>query len=129
MAAHDFRTPRLYVEAPLAAGAALPLARAQANYLINVLHAYHPAFPQIAKNWDLTATLTDPLGAKQAGLQGTGYFGPCPMGTTHAYQFTVYAIPNATLSGNTSSASTARAAARAVAIAMGNLKGTSNAGP
>src|SRR5947209_663775 len=37
MAAHDFRTPRLYVEAPLAAGAALPLARAQANYLINVL--------------------------------------------------------------------------------------------
>jgi len=37
MAAHDFRTPRLYVEAPLAAGAALPLDRAQANYLINVL--------------------------------------------------------------------------------------------
>jgi 16S rRNA (uracil1498-N3)-methyltransferase len=37
MAAHDFRTPRLYVEAPLAAGAALPLDRGQANYLINVL--------------------------------------------------------------------------------------------
>src|ERR1700736_4306653 len=37
MAAHDFRTPRLYVEAPLAAGAALPLDRGRANYLINVL--------------------------------------------------------------------------------------------
>jgi 16S rRNA (uracil1498-N3)-methyltransferase len=37
MAAHDFRTPRLYVEAPLAGGAALPLDRGQANYLINVL--------------------------------------------------------------------------------------------
>ena len=37
MAAHDFRTPRLYVEAPLVAGAALPLDRGQANYLINVL--------------------------------------------------------------------------------------------
>ena len=37
MAAHDFRTPRLYVEAPLVAGAALPLGRGRANYLINVL--------------------------------------------------------------------------------------------
>ncbi|HEV2956530.1 MAG TPA: 16S rRNA (uracil(1498)-N(3))-methyltransferase [Xanthobacteraceae bacterium] len=37
MAAYDFRTPRLYLEAPLAAGAALPLDRSQTNYLINVL--------------------------------------------------------------------------------------------
>ena len=37
MTAHDFRTPRLYVEASLAAGAALSLDRAQTNYLINVL--------------------------------------------------------------------------------------------
>jgi 16S rRNA (uracil1498-N3)-methyltransferase len=37
MAAYDFRTPRLYVEAPLAAGAALSLDRGQSNYLINVL--------------------------------------------------------------------------------------------
>jgi 16S rRNA (uracil1498-N3)-methyltransferase len=34
---HDFRTPRLYVEAPLAAGRTLALDRAQANYLLNVL--------------------------------------------------------------------------------------------
>lgn len=37
MPAQDLRTPRLYVEAPLAAGAALPLDRGQTNYLINVL--------------------------------------------------------------------------------------------
>jgi 16S rRNA (uracil1498-N3)-methyltransferase len=37
MAPHDFRTPRLYLEAPLAAGATHPLDRGQTNYLINVL--------------------------------------------------------------------------------------------
>jgi 16S rRNA (uracil1498-N3)-methyltransferase len=37
MAGHDFRTPRLYVEPPLKAGATLPLDRGQTNYLINVL--------------------------------------------------------------------------------------------
>jgi 16S rRNA (uracil1498-N3)-methyltransferase len=37
MPGHDFRTPRLYVEAPLADGAALPLDRGQTNYLLNVL--------------------------------------------------------------------------------------------
>jgi len=33
----DFRTPRIYLEAPLAAGTEVPLDRDQANYLINVL--------------------------------------------------------------------------------------------
>jgi 16S rRNA (uracil1498-N3)-methyltransferase len=33
----DFRSPRLYVTSPLGAGAALPLDRAQSNYLVNVL--------------------------------------------------------------------------------------------
>src|SRR6266540_4829721 len=37
MARYDFRTPRLYVDVPLAAGAALALDAAQANYLGNVL--------------------------------------------------------------------------------------------
>jgi 16S rRNA (uracil1498-N3)-methyltransferase len=37
MARYDFRTPRLYVEAPLVAGATVNLAREQANYLLNVL--------------------------------------------------------------------------------------------
>jgi 16S rRNA (uracil1498-N3)-methyltransferase len=37
MAGYDFRSPRLYVEAPLAAGAAVALDRAQAHYLGTVL--------------------------------------------------------------------------------------------
>ena len=37
MPAYDFRSPRLFVEAPLAAGAALSLDRAQAHYLTTVL--------------------------------------------------------------------------------------------
>lgn len=37
MAAYDFTAPRLYVEAQLLPGATLPLDRAQANYLLNVL--------------------------------------------------------------------------------------------
>ena len=37
MPAHDFRSPRLFVDAPLAAGAAVVLDRDQSNYLGNVL--------------------------------------------------------------------------------------------
>ncbi|MEJ2433665.1 MAG: 16S rRNA (uracil(1498)-N(3))-methyltransferase, partial [Pseudolabrys sp.] len=37
MPAYDFRSPRLYVDAPLAAGAAVALDRGQVNYLRNVL--------------------------------------------------------------------------------------------
>jgi 16S rRNA (uracil1498-N3)-methyltransferase len=37
MARYDFRSPRLYVEAALARGDSIPLDRAQANYLQNVL--------------------------------------------------------------------------------------------
>ncbi len=37
MPAYDFRSPRLFVAAPLAAGSALPLDRAQAHYLTTVL--------------------------------------------------------------------------------------------
>jgi 16S rRNA (uracil1498-N3)-methyltransferase len=37
MAGYDFRSPRLYVEAPLAAGAEVALDRAQAHYLRTVL--------------------------------------------------------------------------------------------
>ena len=36
-APHDFRSPRLYVDADLDPGGAIPLAREQANYLINVM--------------------------------------------------------------------------------------------
>src|SRR5215469_11942924 len=37
MPRYDFRSPRLYVEQPLAAGAAIPLTPPQAHYLKDVL--------------------------------------------------------------------------------------------
>ena len=37
MARYDFRTPRLFIDAPLAAGAEVALHEGQANYLFNVL--------------------------------------------------------------------------------------------
>jgi len=37
MARYDFRTPRLFLDAALAAGSEVPLEREQANYLLNVL--------------------------------------------------------------------------------------------
>ena len=37
MALYDFSAPRLFLDAPLAAGASVPVDRAQANYLLNVL--------------------------------------------------------------------------------------------
>jgi len=37
MPRYDFRTTRLYIDAPLAAGSEIPLERDQANYLLNVL--------------------------------------------------------------------------------------------
>lgn len=37
MALYDFAAPRLFLDAPLQEGAVLPLDRAQANYLLNVL--------------------------------------------------------------------------------------------
>ncbi len=38
---YDFRTPRVYVDAPLAAGLAVSFDRGQANYLCNVLRLKH----------------------------------------------------------------------------------------
>jgi 16S rRNA (uracil1498-N3)-methyltransferase len=37
MPRYDFRTPRIFLDRPLAAGQAVPLSRDQANYLLNVL--------------------------------------------------------------------------------------------
>ena len=38
---YDFRTPRVYLDAPLAAGLAVSFDRGQANYLLNVLRLKH----------------------------------------------------------------------------------------
>ena len=41
MPRYDFRTPRVYVDAPLATGLVASFDRAQANYLLNVLRLKH----------------------------------------------------------------------------------------
>lgn len=75
-----------------------------------------------------TAMLTTPMGASQTNrFSSSGYYGPCPGGTSHSYVFEVYAIPTATLAGMTNSTDAARNSMRAVAIATGALGGTSTA--
>ena len=49
MSRYDFRTARLFVEVPLAAGAMVPLERDQVNYLVNVLRM-KPGAPVLAFN-------------------------------------------------------------------------------
>ena len=41
MSHYDFRTPRVYLDAPLAAGLTASFDRGQANYLLNVLRLKH----------------------------------------------------------------------------------------
>ena len=44
--------------------------------------------------------VTDPAGAKQAEIQGSGwygYFGPCSASSVNTYQWTVHALPSETL--------------------------------
>src|SRR2546421_7544473 len=61
MTRYDFRTPRLYVAAPLKPGATLALAPAQANYLRNVLRlkAGAPVLVFNGRDGEWHATLAD----------------------------------------------------------------------
>jgi 16S rRNA (uracil1498-N3)-methyltransferase len=63
MPPHDFRTPRLFVDTPLAAGAEVLLDRNQANYLLNVLRV---------KRGDRVLLFNGRDGEWQASLAGTG---------------------------------------------------------
>jgi 16S rRNA (uracil1498-N3)-methyltransferase len=63
MPPYDFRTPRLFVDAPLAAGAEILLERNQANYLFNVLRV---------KRGDGVLLFNGRDGEWQASLAGTG---------------------------------------------------------
>jgi 16S rRNA (uracil1498-N3)-methyltransferase len=63
MPAYDFRTPRLYVDAALAAGREVALGRDQANYLLNVLRCKHGDDVLLFNGRD---------GEWQARLAGTG---------------------------------------------------------
>jgi Raf kinase inhibitor-like YbhB/YbcL family protein len=72
-------------------------------------------------------------GAKQkalgSGNQTLQYFGPCPGGSTHKYEFTLYAINKATLPGLSQSSTVAQVetAAQANDLANTKLAGNSNA--
>ncbi|MGV7032098.1 16S rRNA (uracil(1498)-N(3))-methyltransferase [Methylobacterium symbioticum] len=69
MPAYDFTAPRLFVEAELRAGARLPLDRAQANYLLNVLRR-KPEDPVLlfnGRDGEWRASLA-PSGRKSADL-------------------------------------------------------------
>jgi Raf kinase inhibitor-like YbhB/YbcL family protein len=84
-----------------------------------------------------TPTLTAPAGAKQvdlrtnpeAGTTMNGYFGPCPRGALHGYEFAVHAMNVATLPGVTTMSRSAdvKTAVIANTLAQGTLNGTSTA--
>ena len=63
MPAHDFRTPRLYVDVPLAGAREVALGRDQANYLLNVLRL---------KRGDVLLLFNGRDGEWQARLAGAG---------------------------------------------------------
>jgi 16S rRNA (uracil1498-N3)-methyltransferase len=63
MPRYDFRTPRVYVDAPLHEGANLPLDAAQANHLINVLRL---------KSGDIVLAFNGRDGEWQALLEAAG---------------------------------------------------------
>jgi 16S rRNA (uracil1498-N3)-methyltransferase len=63
MPQYDFRTPRVYLDAPLAAGLAVSFDRGQANYLLNVLRL---------KDGDALLLFNGRDGEWQARLAGTG---------------------------------------------------------
>jgi 16S rRNA (uracil1498-N3)-methyltransferase len=69
MPAYDFDAPRLHVGADLAAGVSLPLDRAQANYLLNVLRRGpdDPVLVFNGRDGEWRARLV-PTGRKQADL-------------------------------------------------------------
>ncbi len=92
--------------------------------------------------WDIPATTLSlpegveqvyqpsvPAGAKQAPFNGSvvGYYGPCSPSTVNTYEITVYALPEATLSGidQTSTKTDAEAAIVAGALASAALSGES----
>jgi 16S rRNA (uracil1498-N3)-methyltransferase len=63
MPAYDFRTPRIYLDAPLAGGSEVVLDRDQANYLLNVLRL---------KRGDALLLFNGRDGEWQSRLAGTG---------------------------------------------------------
>ncbi|MEV0586742.1 YbhB/YbcL family Raf kinase inhibitor-like protein [Nonomuraea sp. NPDC050310] len=67
--------------------------------------------------------------AMSSGNKSLQYFGPCPGGSTHKYEFTLYALDTATLPGVSSSSSVAAVETAILArdLASTKLAGNSNA--
>jgi len=89
---------------------------------------------ELPANLPVANTLTTPVMATQVHFQFApagegGYFGPCPSGNLHTYEFEVHAIDVATLPGvsTTSMTTDVKTAALAHGIAHGDLNGTSAA--
>jgi 16S rRNA (uracil1498-N3)-methyltransferase len=69
MPRYDFRTPRLFLEEPMAAGRSLELSRAQANYLVHVLRLGEGAPVLVFNGRDGEWRASLRLGRKAAALQ------------------------------------------------------------
>ncbi|MEU7004232.1 YbhB/YbcL family Raf kinase inhibitor-like protein [Nonomuraea sp. NPDC046570] len=67
--------------------------------------------------------------AMNSGNKSLQYFGPCPGGSTHKYEFTLYAVDTATLPGLSSSSTVAQVETAILAhdLASTKLAGNSNA--
>jgi Raf kinase inhibitor-like YbhB/YbcL family protein len=67
---------------------------------------------------------SDPAGAKQAPFSAsvTGYYGPCSPSSVNTYEFTLYAIPTATLAGLSQSSDKTQAATAIVSAATASAK-------
>lgn len=93
-----------------------------------------PATLSLPASLAKTATLSDPAGARQVNRFGSnGYFGPCPSGTDHVYQFEVHALDSAMLPVAATVPTTAagiasvRTAVMAHTLGHADLTGVSNA--
>ena len=72
------------------------------GFLHSIIYDIPASVSSLAENLERSATLSEPAGAKQTrGYAGSyGYEGPCPgFSEPHEYQFEIYAMPSATLSG------------------------------
>lgn len=72
------------------------------GFLHSIIYDIPANVSSLAEDLERSATLTEPAGAKQTrGYAGSyGYEGPCPgFSEPHEYQFEIYAMPTATLSG------------------------------
>lgn len=103
-----------------------------------------PTVRQLPASLPGDPVLTTPVSAKQvdlrtnpeAGTTVNGYFGPCPRGNLHSYQFEIHALDVATLPGVTTTSTSADVKAAVVggatsshSLAHADLTGTSNASP